>query len=967
MIFHILPRHPRRPRLPRLLSALPAELPAALLAALLALAPLPGFLPDPASAQQTATVTGAVRAQGGDLLEDVEVRLEGATTPARTDGDGRFRIPVPAGRSLVLVFRHAASVEARVTLAPLAAGEVREVPVVLVPLYALDALSVVTRRQRPLLNTEDAATGGTVESYELQSLPSDARDPLRLAFSVPGVSQSTGFFGDAPPLTINGDNSLYTQYTVDGLDNNEGFLGGPRVALPIAALERLSVHAAAYRPAYGRSTNGVVDLETRAGGERWSGEIALVNRPGTPLDSDPKFAPAGVDPDGFQRTQIAGSVGGPLVTGRTFVFGALEYTDEQEDRIGSTARTAFLGTEERETWKAFLRLDHGWSPTQSTTLRSALSDVRRRGQGGGVIVPEADITTRRIGSLTNLTHRSAFRDGRGQNLFSVQVGTFTWDFPPSASDLNTPQVTVVSPDLTTVEAVVGSSNFIFDESEFQFQIKNEFELRLGGAHTLRLGADLVRSSFDLLGANTNPMGAYTVVNEGNINASGRFLSIRDIPADVRVLRYSIDASPQQVDLSQTLWGAFVEDRWRVTPSLTVQAGVRWDYDDITSRGLSDPDLDNFQPRASFNWYATPRSVVRGGWGLYAGKFPYAVYSDAVQFGPEGNAVVTFEEGTAFLPPAFRDGPSATDLQSLQGQLPPREVRVMFARGLEQPMSSQLSLGYQRQVGRVWSVAVDGVWAETWNLPRSFDLNPVERPLQPGDTVNLSPEFGDAFRPQDPSVTGFRRLTTTDAGGSARYLALQTTVRRAMTDGVSVEGTWVWSRVRNDTEDINFNAVSANDFSAEWADGINDRRHHVTVRTVWEPVTQLSLAGILDWQTGTPVNRVAFFRDLDGSGTIFGNGFVGNHDRFPGVDRNEERLPAAWTLDGSAAWTPPFAGGVLALRAEVFNLFNRENLSGFVNGIPGGGPRTQVGRPGDPMEFTAAAPPRQFQLSASWRF
>jgi len=912
-------------------------------------------------------VTGSVRAQGGGPLQGVEVRFEPGGSSTTTDSSGTFRMEVRPGREGTLVFRHPDFMEARQLLGSLESGEVREVAVTLARLYALDALTVVSRRQRPLLNTDDAETGGTVEPYELRALPTDSRDPLTLAFTVPGVDQSTGFFGDAPLLTIHGENALYTRYTVDGLDNDEGFLGGPRVSLPLAALERLSVHTAVYRPAFGRSTNGVVDMETRAGGAAWAGDLLFVNRPGMPLDSRPKHAPAGVDPDGFKRTQAGGSLGGPLVPGRTFVFGAVEYTNEQEDRIGSTARTSFLGTEERETWKAFARLDHGWSPTQSSTLRFALTDVRRKGQGGGVIVPEADITTRRIGSLTSLTHRTAFREDRASNELSVQVGTFSWDFPPTASDLRTPQVTIVSPDLTTVEAVVGSSNFIFDESEVQLQLKDELEVRLGKEHTLRMGADVARSSFELLGANTNPQGAYTVVNEGNITPTGGFLSIHDVPADVRVLRYTIDAHPQQVNLSQTLWGVFVEDRWRMTPSLTVQFGLRWDYDDITSRGESDPDLDNVQPRASFNWFASPRSVVRGGWGLYTGKFPYAVYSDAVQFGPGGNAVVTFEEGTSFPPPDFGQGRSAGDLQALEGNLPPREVRRMFARGLEQPYSSQLSLGYQRQIGQVWSVSMDGVWVETRNLPRSWDLNAVQYELQPGDTVNRSPEFGDPNRPVDPATSEYRRLTTTDSGGEGRYLGLQTTARRALVDGFAVEGSWVWSRSQNDTEDINFNAAAGNDFGDEWADGVNDRRHHVTLRGVWEAMEQVRISGIFDWQTGTPVNRIAHFRDLDGSGAIFGNGFVGNHDRFSEVDRNGERLPNAWTLNGSVAWTPTVAGGMLAVRVEGFNLLNRTNYTGFANGIPGGGPRTQVGRPGDPIVFTTAAPPRQFQLSAQWSF
>jgi len=935
--------------------------------------------------EQTATVEGTVRAQGGSPLEGVQVRFEpgaGAHAETRTDARGRFSLGIPAGTSGRLVFSRDGFAAQPVPLDALAAGERRDLAVILQALFVLDAVSVVRGRDRPLLDTDDASRGGAVEAEELAALPADARDPLRLAFNVPGVAQATAFFGDAPPLTINGDNALYTQYTVDGLDNNEGFLGGPRVQLPLAALQRLEVHAASYRPGLGRSPNGVVDFETRSGSDAWSGEVFFTGRPGTPLDASPKFTPPGVDPDGFRRFQFGGGLGGPIATDRTFLFTALELSDEREDRIGSTAQTDFLGTELRRSAKAFARLDHGWSPTQTTTLRFAGSGIERVGQGGGVVVPEADITTVRRGTLASVTHRSSLREGNAANELSVQFGTFRWDFPPSESDLTTPQVTIVGPDLTTVEAVVGSSNFIFDESERQVQLKNVFEMRLNERHTLRAGADLVHSRFELLGAFTNPMGAYTVVNEGNIRPSGAgagnggFVSIRDIPADVRVLRYVIDASPQQVNLGQTLVGAFIENRWRPRADLTVLAGIRWDYDDLTSRGESTPDLDNFQPRLSVNWLPTSRSSVRAGFGIHTGKFPYAVYSDAVQFGEGGNAVVTFE-GDAFPPPAFGQGPSAADIAALETELPPREVRRLFARGLEQPFSRQTTLGWGREVAEHWAVSVDGLWVESRNLPRSWDLNPLERPVSAADTVNLSPGAGDPFRAQDPNATGFRRLTTTDSGGRGQHLALHTTVRRALAGGFALEGSWVLSRTRNDTEDINFHATRGNDFDAEWADAVNDRRHHLTLRTLWSPgseeagarsrLSRLRLGAVADYQSGAPMNRVAFFRDLDGSGGIFGNGFLGNHDRFPGVPRNAERLPGAFRLDGSATWGVPLGTGTLDIRAEVFNVLNSSLKTGFANGIPGGGPRTQVGRPGDPVDFGTAAPPRQFQLSARWHF
>lgn len=909
-----------------------------------------------------AVISGVVRDGSGAPIADIAVRFVPGSVATKTDSRGRFSLDVPTRvRDGTLHLEDPRYRAEQVSLRALAADEQREVAVVLAALYRLDAVSVVTERERPLLNTRDAATGGAVERRELSALPSDARNPLSLAFTIPGVTQATGFFGDAPPLSVTGGNSLYTQYHIDGLDNNEGFLGGPRVELPLSAIERLLVRTAGYDTQSGRSVNGVVELESQAGGEQWRGEWFVFGRPGMPIDASPKFAPDGVDPEGFRRIQVGGAAGGPLVAGQTFVFAAVEYSNEREDRIGSTARTDFLGTELRETWKLFGRLDHGWAPSQTTTLRFALSDVHRRGQGGGVIVPEADITTVRRGGLAALTHRSAFNAGLGSNTLAFQLGTFRWDFPPSESDLETPQVIIVAPDSVTTEAIVGSSNFTFDESELQLQLRNVIEMHISDRHRLQLGADIARSSFRLTGSSTNPKGAYTVIDDGNINAAGEFLSIGDVPSDVRVLRYQVDANPQQVDLGQTVVGAFVQDEWRVSPALRLTAGVRWDYDDITSRGESTPDLNNFQPRASFNWLVTPGTVLRGGAGIYTGKFPYTVYSDAVQFGPDGNTIVTFE-GSTHPPPSFGEGPSAEEIQELRDAFPPREIRRMLARGLEQPESYQFTLGFQHELSDGLSLGVDGVWIESRHLPRSWDLNAIERPLSPADTVNRPPEFGDAFRPIAPADGSFRRLTTTDAGGNGRYRGLHSHLRSRITERLAIEASWVWSRAENDTEDINFNAAVANDFDAEWADAINDRRHQLTLRGFYRPSSWLRVGAIADYQTGMPINRIAYFRDLDGSGPIFGNDFVGNYDRFAGVPRNGERLPSSFQLNASAVAVVPVADSRFELRADVFNVLNRRNISGFVNGIPGGGPRTQVGRPGDPIGYTDAAPPRQIQLS-----
>ena len=926
---------------------------------------------DVSSAQETASVSGAVRSATGAPAPGIAVAfkplLTGDTaTTTSTDSLGRFRLSIPSETNGDLTLSGAGFKPERARIPALPAGGSREVAIVLSPLFALDAVTVVAVRNRPLLDTRGAATGGSVEREELAALPADARDPLSLAFTIPGVAQSIGFFGDAPPLTIDGANSLYTEYSIDGLDNNEGFLGGPRVEFPLGGISRLSVLANTYGSEWGRSSNGVVNVETRAGSDRWRGEVFAYNRPGIPFDAKPAFTPPGVDPNGFKRTQAGFSIGGPAHRDKTFFFGTAEYTSEREDRIGSTARAQFLGTELRNTSKWFARLDHGWSPTQTSTVKFALSDVSRAGQGGGLIVPEADITTRRIGSLASLSHLTSFRSGDAENALSVQLGTFHWYFPPTRSNLETPQVTIVAADSVTAEAVVGSSNFVFDERERQLQIRDIVELRVAQRHSVRMGGDVTASSFRLDASSTSPRGAYTVIDDGNIRPAGSLLSITDIPSDVRVLSYTVDANPQKVDLTQALYAAFIDDDWRVTPSLTLNLGLRWDYDDITSRGRSKPDLNNFQPRVSFNWYRTPQTVIRGGAGLYTGKFPYAVYSDAIQFGPNGNAVVTFK-GSQFPPPAFMQGPSASQVATLRSSFPPREIRETFALGLQQPESRQLSIGFQRQLGETWTVALDGVLVDTRHLPRSWDLNPDARPVTAADSVNLGTDAGDAARPVRPVTGSYRRLTTTESGGRATYRGLLTTLRRRVSERSGVEATWVWSRARNNTEDINFNASHANDYDAEWADAINDRRHRISVRGFHTILKRLRLGGIADFQTGTPINRIAFFRDLDGSGDIYGNGFIGNYDRFAGVPRNGERLASSFQLGANSIYELPVGRGYLEFRADVFNLLNTRIVSGFVNGIPGGGPRTQVGRPGDPVVYQNGGAPRQVQLSARYVF
>ncbi len=952
-------------------------------------------------AQSAATVVGTVRSQGGRPIAGAVVLLADSTVRTATDAAGAFRLLLSTARGTTLLVRAEGYRPETIVLPRLAAGETRRLPITLAPRYTLNAVSVVAAPERPLLNTENATTGGSIEAAELAALPTDARDPISLLFNIPGITQATGFFGDAPTLSFNGQNSLYASYLLDGLDNNEGFLGGPRVEFPLAALARIDALVNTYSTAFGRSSSGIVNQQSRGGTNRTRGELFVYGRPGTRLGVDgDNTVPFGANAaavqrrqEGFRRFQLGGALSGPLVRDRTFYSMAAEYTDENEDRIGSTALATFLGTERRQKGKFFARLDHAWNGTQFTTLRAASSLTNRAGTGSGIVTKEADNVTQRFGGLYAVTHRSVLSGGMASNTLSLQLGTYTWNFPPAVNSPSRPQVTIVGPGPAFVpQAVVGSTNFVFDERERQLQVRNVYERAIGSSHTLRAGGDVVAARFRLFAAGTNPLGAYVVVNNGDIQPpASRSVGFTDIPAGVQVLSYTVDARPQRVNLTQAVYGAFIEDSWKVASNLTLIGGLRWDYDDITSRGQSDPDLTRVQPRLSFNWYNTPRSVIRGGAGMYAGKFPYATYSDAQQLGTAGNATVTFSGTSA---PRFGEGKGVADLAAAAGTLPPREIFADFPLGLRMPMSYQATVGYQFQAGDDWGFSADVVLSRTTNLPRLVDLNSISRRLTAADTANIVCASatscpGDGLRPEAPTQTGYRRLSTAETEGLAEYAGLYLAARKRLSRGLTIDANYVLSRAMTDAEDINFSATQGNCFgedrvdaitgascnSTEWAVANNDRRHRVTVRLVWSPTPLVRVSAIGDLQSGQPFNRVAGVTvgggqsryDLLGSGPIRGNSFIGNNDRYFDVPRNGERLPTYANTNLSASYTLPVLDRSLELRADLFNVFDRTSWAGFATGTGGNGNIVQTGRPGDPIFNFTPGPPRQLQLSVGWRF
>ncbi|MGH6631776.1 MAG: TonB-dependent receptor, partial [Sphingopyxis sp.] len=183
-------------------------------------------------------------------------------------------------------------------------------------------------------------------------------------------------------------------------------------------------------------------------------------------------------------------------------------------------------------------------------------------------------------------------------------------------------------------------------------------------------------------------------------------------------------------------------------------------------------------------------------------------------------------------------------------------------------------------------------------------------------------------------------------------------------------TYTLAKLTNDTDDINFRASDANNFSADRGPSANDRRHVISVVGYLYPFDGLTVTAAGLFQSGQPVNfvpdaRIFGTQDLNGDGQSFGENFVGNSDRYPGAARNSGRLPWSSTFDLGVRYAVPVALGRLELSADVFNVFNANNESGFANAATTSN-QVQFGG-GAPFIQRNAGPPRQFQFGAAFKF
>lgn len=965
-------------------------------------------------------------------VANLPVRLDNAAIgfsteqPTNAQGQVRFRGLSTAGSyavSTTVSDRYQAVREAGLTLR---ANSSPSVTLVLPQISTQALAGVVVRAPHngTTLNTQNAEVTAELSARELREIPIEARDITRALYRLPNVTLATGFFSEAPNVSINGANGLYTNHLIDGLDNNENFLGGQRFAIPVGFAQNVNVLTNNFSTEFGNSANGIVNVTTKSGSNDLSAEVFYLTRPGPGIDGKTDFAQRDLSGNqvksGFQRQQFGFGVGGALVKDKTFFYLNAEQTFDFKDNVLTSPELGINATVRGRNQFTYLsgKLDQRWTERFRSSLRANVGIVNIERQGGGLDGGLAFPSTgnKQDRNSLNIASQNVYVGRNFTSQTDVQYARFRWNYA-RALNPNSPDVTVRDPANQTI-AVLGHPGYLFDSHQSTWQAQQKFTL-LSGRNTFKGGFGIISTEHLLYGGG-NPNGSYTVkLTQPQLEALrarnlGAGLSINDIPGNATVTSYGVELRPAAYGTTQNLYNIYLEDQLAVSDRLNVTLGLRYDYDNLSKGGAENGDRNNLAPRANFNLRLSERSSLRGGYGLFYDKILYTVYSDAlgantnsadyktqlrelVRVGAlpantnvdritfDGNQGAGLTSGVSYL-----NGPSAASLQGQRAATPGYERRILNPNGYQNPYSHQSTLGYQYQMNRKTLFYVDLMYNRSYDLFRLRNVNAVSEYAQnnPNNVTVRTEAQANATRPvpilaDGSAIIGGQRVTgvarnvvETESAGRSRYLAASFNIQKdAAEDKYGYRVSYTLSNLKNDTEDVNFRAADGNNYAPEFANSINDRTHVINAIGSYYPVKALrfTLAALL--QSGQPINRVTggykvalgpgvdgLTNDLNGDGSSFSTAYLGNADRYPGEGRNSDRLPWSRTFDVGAQYTLHFGEKTsrIELTADVFNVLNTQNLSGYANNATQSN-QIQTGAAGSGIIRRNASAPRQFQF------
>ncbi len=776
--------------------------------------------------------------------------------------------------------------------------------------------------EAPAIPTDSSELGAVLDQTLVDALPLNERDFLQLAMLLPGVAppvqgsqlSTRGAFA----MNANGAREEDNNFLLDGVDNNDSDTRGYVLEPSVDAIQEFKIATNSYSAEYGSAAAGQVNIITRGGANEFHGTVYdyLRNR-----DLDARNFFDGSAKPQYIRNQFGGGLGGPVVRNSTFFYGNFEglREDQGQTQLG-TVPTAAVRSGNLSSLGVAVADPFTGIPYPGAVIPPALISPRAaqalalfplpnlpgnsgnylgnpiltnsRNEGSGRLDRRISATSQLTLRYTygrrdlfepyteNQTELPGFGDyvfDRGHNAlahYEQTLGPATvnsvlagfnravrriyvqnyatnvnqlWGvnyLPTAPRDFGYPGISVVG-----YSRVGDVAPLPIDRADNTWQFGDNLTL-IRGAHSIKAGGE-----FRALQEN----GYVEVYSRGQMNFTGALTGsgIGDLLLGLPTLGIKSQYTGPQSLRTKSV-SAYVQDDWKATRNLTLNLGLRYEYDspatDPTNRmatfnfatgrtaqvgtnGISRSGTHGwgggFGPRLGFAWSPMDRTVVRGGYGIYYDPGMFVVNSSLYFNPPFFTVSVYFPSDTSLL---TLNNP----FPSSNGFVPPAALSIV-SPDLKPAYAQHWNFNIQREVERAGAFSIAYAGSKGTRLPRSRDIN--------------QPFPGAADLSTRAPYPAFSNILETESGGNSEYQSFQFSFKRRLSRGLAMLASYTFSKSIDDTSaflptssDQNFPQDSHN-FRLERGLSSYDVRNLATVGFVYD------IPGALRWTRGFELSGV----------------------------------------------------------------------------------------------------------------
>ncbi len=544
----------------------------------------------------------------------------------------------------------------------------------------------------------------------------------------------------------------------------DGFTGG-RLP-PKEAIREVRINQNPFSAEYDRLGFGRIEILTRPGSDKFRGNVQA-NFNDESLNSRNPFA---LNRAPSQTRAFGGNFSGPVVKGKSsFFVDVNQRTNDSNSVVNALILDSNLNAVPfqqefqlpNERFSISPRFDYAINDNNTLVARYSYSRGKSENQGiGGITLPS------RASESSNWEHEFRITETMIVNPTTVNETRFEMDWEKNSrfGDNSIPAINV-SDAFSGGGATIGDS---FSKGN-SWEIQNYTTTTLGASHSVKFGARVRRNSltdrsesgfggsFTFAGApdiwnrptcpgdeNNSPDDPPCVIVTPGLTPIAQYRGTILGLTDNRYypIQYSITVGNPEQSVSRTDYSLFFTDDWRINPSLTLSAGLRYENQTNISNN------SNFAPRFAIAWSPgaggarSPKTVIRGGFGVFYDRFSENNTLTALRFnGTEQlNLVITANEADAarrvaaldllsqpiFTVNGVTNIPSVADIQAA---LPQTNIVRRVSDDLRVPVTYQGAISYERQLPGRTVFAATYVKSQTNNIIRQINVNAPICPSQ----------------------------------------------------------------------------------------------------------------------------------------------------------------------------------------------------------------------------------------------